>query len=168
PEQAMYHFISGYTAKIPGTVRGITEPEATFSACFGAPFMPMHPTVYAELLAEKTKEHNSNIWLFNTGWTGGPYGEGHRMELKYTRQMVSEALAGNLNDVEYKNDEIFGLAMPVKVNGIPNEVLDPRNTWEDKQAYDKKARQLARMFKENFQQFKGKASDELIEAGPVV
>lgn len=168
PEQAMYHFISGYTAKVAGTERGVTEPEACFSACFGAPFMPMHPTVYAELLAEKIRKHDSKVWLFNTGWTGGPHGVGHRMKLDYTRQMVSEALADNLNDIEYTTDPIFGLSIPAKVNGIPDEVLDPRNTWNDKDAYDKKARQLAEMFEENFEQFKGKASAELIEAGPAV
>ncbi len=168
PEQAMYHFISGYTAKIPGTERGITEPEATFSACFGAPFMPMHPTVYAELLADKIREHDSKVWLFNTGWTGGPHGTGHRMELEYTRQMLSEALAGNLNNVEFETDPVFGLSIPQKVEGIPDEVLNPRNTWDDKDAYDKKAKQLAEMFEENFKQFKDKASDQLAEAGPVV
>ncbi len=168
PEQAMYHFISGYTAKIPGTERGITEPQATFSACFGAPFMPMHPTVYAELLAEKIREHDSKVWLFNTGWTGGPHGTGHRMELDYTRQMVSEALAFNLNNVEFETDPVFGLAIPKKVNGVPDEVLNPRNTWNDKDAYDKKAKQLAKMFEENFKQFKGKASAELAEAGPLL
>lgn len=165
-EQAMYHFISGYTAKVAGTERGVTEPQATFSACFGAPFMPLHPTVYAELLAKKIRKHNSDVWLLNTGWTGGPYGEGHRMELSYTRQMLSEALEGNITDVEFKIDPIFGLAVPTEVSGIPDEVLIPRNTWDEKSAYDKKAKELAKMFAENFEQFEQEASEELIKAGP--
>jgi phosphoenolpyruvate carboxykinase (ATP) len=166
PEQAMYHFISGYTAKVAGTERGVTEPQATFSACFGAPFMPLHPTVYAELLADKIRRHNSDVWLINTGWTGGPHGVGHRMKLSHTRQMLSEALEGNLNNVNFKLDDIFGLAIPEKVEGISNDVLIPRNTWDDKTAYDKKAQKLAQMFAENFEQFEGEASDELIKAGP--
>jgi len=168
PEQAMYHFISGYTAKVAGTERGVTEPQATFSACFGAPFMPLHPTVYAELLANKIRRHNSNVWLINTGWTGGPHGVGHRMKLSNTRQMLSEALEGNLNDIDYKLDDFFGLAIPEHVEGIPNDVLVPRNTWDDKKAYDKKAQKLAKMFAENFQQFEGEASEALIKAGPKV
>lgn len=168
PEQAMYHFISGYTAKVAGTERGVTEPQATFSACFGAPFMPLHPTVYAELLAKKIRKHNSTVWLMNTGWTGGPHGVGHRMKLDYTRQMLSEALHGNLDNVDFEDDPVFGLAIPAKVQGIPDEVLIPRNTWSDKEAYDKKAKKLAEMFEENFQQFEEKASKELIEAGPRV
>ncbi|MBN2731502.1 MAG: phosphoenolpyruvate carboxykinase (ATP) [Balneolaceae bacterium] len=168
PEQAMYHFISGYTAKVAGTERGVTEPQATFSACFGAPFMPLHPTVYAELLANKIRRHNADVWLINTGWTGGAHGVGHRMDLAHTRQMLSEALEGNLNDVDYKLDDIFGLAIPERVEGVPNEILVPRNTWENKEAYDNKARQLAQMFAENFQHFEGEASDELIKAGPKV
>lgn len=166
PEQAMYHFISGYTAKVAGTERGVTEPQATFSACFGAPFMPLHPTVYAELLADKIRRHNSNVWLINTGWTGGPHGVGHRMDLAHTRQMLSEALEGNLNEINYKLDDFFGLAIPEHVEGIPNDVLVPRNTWDDKEAYDKKAQRLAKMFAENFQQFEGEASEALIKAGP--
>jgi len=168
PEQAMYHFISGYTAKVAGTERGVTEPQATFSACFGAPFMPMHPTVYAELLAEKIKQHDTKVWLVNTGWTGGPYGVGHRMELNYTRRMLREALAGNLDDQEFHEDPVFGLAIPEKVDDIPSEILTPRNTWEDKAAYDKKARELAGMFAKNFEQFKSEASDAIIKAGPKI
>lgn len=168
PEQTMYHFISGYTAKVAGTERGVTEPQATFSACFGAPFMPLHPTVYAELLADKIRKHNSSVWLINTGWTGGPYGVGHRIELKYTRQMLSEALEGNLNNVKYTEDPVFGLSIPEKVHGVPSDILIPRQTWEDKDAFDAKANQLAQMFNENFDAFKSQASKELISAGPAV
>lgn len=168
PEQAMYHFISGYTAKVAGTERGVTEPQATFSACFGAPFMPLHPTVYAELLANKIRDHNAKVWLLNTGWTGGPVGAGHRMKLGHTRQMLSEALEGNLDAVDFEYDSVFGLAIPTKVNGVPDEVLIPRNTWDDKEAFDQKAEELAAMFAQNFDQFSSEASKELIEAGPKV
>jgi len=163
----MYHFISGYTAKVAGTERGVTEPQATFSACFGAPFMPLHPTVYAELLAEKIKKHNAKVWLVNTGWTGGPYGTGHRMKLAHTRKMLSEALNGNLENTEFTEEPIFGLTIPEEVKGIPSEILNPRNTWNDKEAYDKKANQLADMFNKNFDQFKKQAAYEILEAGPV-
>ncbi|TVR28270.1 MAG: phosphoenolpyruvate carboxykinase (ATP) [Balneolaceae bacterium] len=168
PEQAMYHFISGYTAKVAGTERGVTEPQATFSACFGAPFMPLHPTVYAELLAEKIRKHNSNVWLVNTGWTGGMYGTGSRMKLSHTRKMLNEAIAGNLDDVNYVEEPIFGLQIPKKVTGVPDNVLIPRNTWKDKDAYDKKAAELADMFKRNFEKFSELASNELLKAGPVI
>ncbi|NGP76825.1 phosphoenolpyruvate carboxykinase (ATP) [Balneolaceae bacterium YR4-1] len=168
PEQAMYHFISGYTAKVAGTERGVTEPQATFSACFGAPFMPLHPTVYAELLAEKIRTYNSTVWLLNTGWTGGPYGEGHRMKLSYTRQMLSEALEGNLDDATFEIDPVFELAIPKEVDGVPSDILVPRNTWKNKDAYDQKAERLAGMFASNFEQFKEAASRELIKAGPKV
>lgn len=166
PDQAMYHFISGYTAKVAGTERGVTEPQATFSACFGAPFMPLHPTVYAELLADKIRKHESNVWLVNTGWTGGPYGEGHRMKLKYTRKMLSEAIAGNLDDVDYQSDPIYGVKVPTAVEGVPDELLIPRNTWMDKNAFDSKARELAKMFINNFKQFEDEASQELLSAAP--
>lgn len=166
PEQAMYHFISGYTAKVAGTERGITEPQATFSACFGAPFMPLHPTRYANLLAEKIRKHGSKVWLVNTGWTGGEYGTGSRMKLSYTRQMLSEAIAGNLKNVPYETDPVFGLEIPTTVNGVPSEVLLPRNTWADKAAYDAKAKQLATMFVDNFRQFESEASEELMKAAP--
>ena len=129
--------------------------------------MPLHPTVYAELLAEKIRNHNSNVWLVNTGWTGGPYGTGHRMKLAYTRKMLSEALAGNLDRIEYSEDPFFGLSMPSNVTGIPSDILNPRNTWRDKEAYDKKANELAKMFTENFNQFKKQAAKEILEAGPV-
>jgi len=168
PEQAMYHFISGYTAKVAGTERGVTEPQATFSACFGAPFMPLHPTVYAELLANKIRTHNATVWLLNTGWTGGAYGEGHRMKLSHTRRMLSAALDGNLSDATFEIDPVFGLAIPTEVDDVPGEILFPRNTWSDKQAYDQKAEKLAAMFAENFEQFEEEASRELIKAGPKV
>ena len=168
PEQAMFHFISGYTAKVAGTERGVTEPQATFSACFGAPFMPMHPTVYAEMLAEKIRTYGSSVWLVNTGWTGGPYGVGKRMKLEYTRRMLSEAIAGELDNVEFITDPIFGVSVPVEVPGVPEEILIPRKTWHDKAAYDKKARELANMFVQNFEKYKEKASASVIEAGPVV
>ena len=168
PEQAMYHFISGYTAKVAGTERGVTEPQATFSACFGSPFMPLHPTVYAELLAEKIKKHNSHVWLVNTGWTGGMYGDGSRMKLKHTRKMLDEAISGNLNDAEYIKEPFFGLHIPKNIHGVPSEVLVPRDTWQDKNAYDKKAGELANMFKKNFEQFTDQASNEILNAGPKV
>ena len=168
PRQAMYHFISGYTAKVAGTEQGVSEPQATFSACFGAPFMPLHPTVYARLLADKIRDHNAGVWLINTGWTGGPYSQGHRIKLDYTRKMLSEALKGNLNDVEFETDEIFGLQIPKQIKGIPNDLLRPRNTWDNKTAYDKRAKKLAQMFSDNFKQFEEKASQETIEAGPTI
>ncbi|MCC5915157.1 MAG: phosphoenolpyruvate carboxykinase (ATP) [Balneolaceae bacterium] len=166
PEQAMYHFISGYTAKVAGTERGVTEPQATFSACFGAPFMPLHPTVYAELLAEKIRKHNSRVWLVNTGWTGGLYGEGSRMKLSHTRKMLSEAIAGNLDSVTFETEPVFGLQIPTAVDGVPTNVLNPRNSWKDKAQYDKKAAELANMFKTNFEKFSDHASDEILNAGP--
>jgi len=166
PEQAMYHFISGYTAKVAGTERGVTEPQATFSACFGAPFMPLHPTVYAELLAEKIRKHEAKVWLVNTGWTGGEYGVGHRMKLPHTRRMLKEAIEGNLDNVEYKKDPIFGLSIPQQVDGVPDSVLTPRDTWENTGSYDAKAKKLAKMFIDNFEQFADEASDELMAAAP--
>lgn len=168
PEQAMYHFISGYTAKVAGTERGVTEPQATFSACFGAPFMPLHPTVYAELLAEKIRKHKANVWLVNTGWTGGEYGVGHRMKLPHTRRMLKEAIEGNLDDAEYKNDPIFGLSIPQHIDGVPDSVLNPRDTWENTGSYDAKAKKLAKMFIENFEQFADEASNELLAAAPKI
>lgn len=168
PEQAMYHFISGYTAKVAGTERGVTEPQATFSACFGSPFMPLHPTVYAELLAEKIRKHDSKVWLVNTGWTGGEYGTGSRMKLSYTRQMLSQAIDGKLDDVEYVKDPIFGFQVPIQVNGVPSKILIPRYTWEDAHQYDMKAQKLAQMFINNFKQFEGVASKEIRSAAPRV
>lgn len=166
--QAMYHFISGYTAKVAGTERGITEPQATFSACFGAPFMPMHPTVYAELLAEKMDKHGSDVWLVNTGWTGGPHGEGSRMDLKYTRRMLNAAIDGELKNASFTTEPVFGLNIPNKVEGVPDEVLFPRETWADKNAYDAKAKELAQMFTKNFEKYADQASKDILEGGPKV
>jgi phosphoenolpyruvate carboxykinase (ATP) len=166
PAQAMYHFMSGYTAKVAGTERGVTEPKATFSACFGAPFLPLHPSVYADLLGERLEEHGSEPWLVNTGWTGGPYGEGSRMKLGYTRAMVSAALSGHLDRVEYREDPVFGVHVPVTVPGVPADVLDPRETWRDKDAYDRQAAQLAGMFRDNFGDFDDDVSEEVRAAGP--
>ena len=168
PGQAMYQFISGYTAKVAGTEAGIDEPVTAFSACFGAPFLPLHPTKYAEMLGELMKKHDVNVWLVNTGWSGGAYGVGSRMKLSYTRQMVSEALKGNLDNVVYSNDPIFGLAMPESVEGVPTEVLNPRNTWADKAAYDQKANELAGKFNDNFAQYSDFANEEIMAASPKV
>ncbi|MCL6216704.1 phosphoenolpyruvate carboxykinase (ATP) [Zunongwangia pacifica] len=166
PAQAAYHFISGYTAKVAGTEEGVKEPQPSFSACFGAPFMPLHPTVYAEMLSRKMKEANVNVWLVNTGWTGGPYGTGQRMKLNYTRAMIDAALSGSLNEVAYECHEIFGIKMPTACPNVPTEVLNPKNTWKDKEAYDLKAEELANTFKRNFSQFKEYASREILEGGP--
>lgn len=168
PEQAMYHFISGYTAKVAGTERGVTEPQATFSACFGAPFMPLHPAVYAEMLAEKMKEHGASAWLVNTGWTGGVYGVGSRMKLPYTRRMVNAALSGELDNVEFEEEPFFGLMIPTSAPDVPDEILNPRNTWSDKAAYDGKAKELADMFRENFKVFEEGSSEAILSGGPKV
>lgn len=166
PEQAMYHFISGYTAKVAGTEAGVVEPQATFSACFGAPFMVLHPYRYAELLAEKIKKHNVTCWLVNTGWSGGPYGTGKRIAIKYTRAMVNAALEGSLNNENYMVDPVFGLQVPVKCREVPAEILNPRQTWQDKAAYDEKASHLARLFRENFTQYENEVPADLINSGP--
>lgn len=166
PGQAAYHFISGYTAKVAGTEAGINEPVPSFSACFGAPFMPLHPTRYAEMLSKKMREAGVNVWLINTGWTGGPYGTGNRMKLKYTRAMIAEALQGNLENVDFEEHEIFGLHMPVTCPNVPVEVLNPRNTWKDKNAYDAKAKQLAKSFKDNFEKFEAYANPEIMAGAP--
>jgi len=166
PAQAMYHFLSGYTAKVAGTEKGVTEPSATFSACFGAPFMALAPAVYADLLGEKIAQHNVNVWLVNTGWSGGPYGVGQRMKIAYTRAMVHAALDGALGDVPTTPDPIFGVAVPNSCPGVPTEVLNPRNTWADKAAYDAQARKLAGMFGENFTIFADQVSPEVRGAGP--
>ena len=168
PAQAMYHFLSGYTAKVAGTERGIDEPKATFSACFGAPFMVRHPAEYAELLGDKIRDHNASCWLVNTGITGGPHGEGKRVPLKHTRAMVSAVLSGDLEDVETEKDGVFGLHIPKHVPNVPDEVLIPRNTWDDPADYDKQAKKLADMFAENFKKFQDEAADEILEAGPVL
>jgi phosphoenolpyruvate carboxykinase (ATP) len=166
PEQAMYHFLSGYTAKVAGTERGVTEPQATFSTCFGAPFMVLHPGVYADLLGKKMAEHKANCWLVNTGWSGGPYGTGQRMKIKYTRSMIRAILNGTLADIETKPDPVFGLNIPTSCPEVPAEVLIPRNTWEDKAAYDEKARDLARRFNENFKKYADGVSEAVRAVAP--
>ncbi len=166
-EQAMYYFLSGYTAKLAGTERGVTEPEATFSACFGEVFMVWEPTVYAEMLAEKIARHKAQTWLVNTGWSGGPYGVGKRMKIGYTRAMVRAAVDGRLNGVATQTDPIFGLAVPSEVPEVPSEVLMPRGTWADGAAYDEAARKLAGLFHENFKRFADKASAAVKAAGPL-
>jgi phosphoenolpyruvate carboxykinase (ATP) len=166
PDQAMYHFISGYTAKVAGTERGIKEPVPNFSACFGAPFMARHPAVYANLLGEKIARHDVTCWLVNTGWTGGPYGEGKRMPIQSTRAMVRAALAGELDRVPTEPHPIFGVHVPVAVPGVDARLLNPRNTWKDKAAYDAKARELAKRFAKNFATFEEQASARVKAAGP--
>lgn len=166
--QAMYQFISGYTAKVAGTETGITEPKPTFSACFGAPFMPLHPGRYAEMLGRKMEENKVNVWLVNTGWTGGPNGVGQRMKLAHTRAMISAALNEELNETETVQDAVFGIAIPVKVPGVPEQLLQPRNTWADKAAYDEKARFLAGLFVENFKKYEAGVSKEILAAAPKV
>ncbi len=166
PEQAMYHFLLGYTAKVAGTEKGIKEPQATFSTCFGGPFMVHHPMVYAEMLGERLKQHNAQCWLVNTGWTGGPYGTGSRMRIAHTRAMIDALLAGELTDVPYQIDPVFGLAVPQACPGVPADVLNPRNTWADGQAYDHQARRLAQMFANNFAQFAERVPPEVRAAGP--
>ncbi len=166
-EQAMYHFISGYTAKVAGTEKGVTEPTATFSTCFGAPFMALHPSVYAGLLGKKINEHGVSCWLVNTGWTGGGYGVGKRMNIHHTRRMVNAALNGELNDVDLRIDPIFGLAIPTACPGVPSEVLDPASTWTDKGAYQDKAIQLASAFHKNFAAYSEGVTDEIKNAAPL-
>jgi phosphoenolpyruvate carboxykinase (ATP) len=168
PGQAMYHFISGYTAKVAGTEVGITEPQETFSACFGAAFMPLHPTKYAELLGEKMKEHSVNVWLINTGWSGGAYGVGSRMKLKYTRSMITAAMNGELADVDFKTHNVFGLAMPTSCPDVPTELLSPKDTWADNSKYDTTAEKLAASFVKNFAQYAGNANKEILDAAPKV
>ncbi len=165
-EQAMYHFLSGYTAKVAGTERGVTEPSATFSACFGAPFLPLHPGVYARMLGEKIERHGTRVWLVNPGSTGGPYGTGSRMKLPYTRTMVRAALAGALDDVACTTDPVFGFAVPTAVPDVPSGILIPRHTWSDPAAYDAQAQKLARMFRENFEQYRGEVPEGVAKAGP--
>jgi len=168
PAQAMFHFISGYTAKLAGTEAGVTEPTATFSACFGAPFLPLHPTRYAKMLGEKMETHGTDVWLVNTGWSGGAYGEGKRMSIHHTRALITAALSGELAKVEYQNDPVFGLAVPKSCPGVPAEVLMPRNTWKDKAAYDAKAKHLAQLFVKNFETYKSEASPDVVAAAPKV
>ncbi len=166
PEQAMYHFVSGYTAKVAGTERGVTEPQATFSACFGAPFLPQHPAVYADMLGQKIKQHGARVWLVNTGWTGGAYGTGSRMKLAHTRAMIEAALSGALDGVETVADPVFGVMVPVSVPGVPSDVLSPRGTWSDSAAYDASASKLAEMFKTNFARYTDRMSAAIVAAGP--
>jgi phosphoenolpyruvate carboxykinase (ATP) len=166
PDQAMYHFISGYTAKVAGTERGITEPTATFSALFGAPFMALHPTVYAELFGKLIAQHDVDCWLVNTGWTGGPYGVGERISIAYSRAVIAGALSGSLREVPMKADPIFGLHVPESCPGVLDEVLQPRQTWTDKDAYDAQARKLAGLFVENFEEYADRASPEVRAASP--
>ena len=168
PEQAMYHFISGYTAKVAGTEMGVTEPEATFSSCFGAPFLVWHPTRYAELLADKIRKHGAKTWLVNTGWTGGAYGTGKRMSLPHTRAIIDAIHSGELADAELVTDPIFGFGIPSKCPGVPDHVLQPRRTWADPNAYDQTARTLAGLFQANFAKYASQASDAIKGAGPQV
>ena len=164
--QAMFHFISGYTAKVAGTEEGITEPVTAFSACFGAPFLPLHPTKYAEMLGEKMDSTNVNVWLVNTGWTGGPYGVGKRMKLAYTRAMITAALNGSLNKVNYQTHPVFGLKMPVTCPNVPHNVLNPVNTWNDKSSYEDKAYDLADEFNKNFKKYEDKANQTILDSAP--
>lgn len=164
-EQAMYHFISGYTARVAGTERGVTEPSPVFSACYGAPFMPRHPMRYAELLGEKLDRHNSQVWLINTGWNGGPYGQGERISIAHTRAMVNAALDGKLADIPTKTEPFFGLAIPSHCPGVPDEVLNPR-CWPNPADYDIQAKKLAAMFANNFEQFADQTTPEVRAAGP--
>lgn len=164
--QAMYHFISGYTAKVAGTEVGVTEPTTTFSACFGKAFLPLHPTKYAELLGEKLKKHKVNVWLVNTGWSGGSYGVGSRMKLSYTRAMITAALNGDLDNVQYETLPVFGLTMPKTCPGVPTEILNPRNTWADKNEFDAKSATLAASFVKNFAQYAEYANEEILNAAP--
>lgn len=163
-EQAMYHFLSGYTAKVAGTEKGVTEPSATFSTCFGAPFMVHHPTVYAKLLGERIGEHKVNCWLVNTGWSGGPYGVGSRMAIAHTRAMINAALSGALDAARFETEPFFGLSIPTGVPGVPSEVLNPRNVWSDPAAYDKQAKALAGLFAANFKKFEAQASPAVLAA----
>jgi len=164
----MYHFLSGYTAKVAGTEAGINEPQATFSACFGAPFMALPPTRYAQLLGEKIAKHKVDVWLVNTGWSGGPYGEGKRMDLTLTRAIVSAVLSGQLKDIKTEVDPIFGFGIPVSCPGVDAKVLIPRNTWKAPDAYDKKARELAKMFNDNFKEYEKDTTSEVKAASPKV
>ena len=166
PEQAMYHFLSGYTAKVAGTEAGVTEPEATFSACFGSPFMPLRPHVYAELLGERIRRHEADCWLINTGWTGGPYGVGERMDITQTRTMLNHALSGTLRDADFEPHPVFRVQVPRSCPGVANDVLHPERAWADAAAYGEKARDLAAQFKRNFEQFESAVGSEVSEAGP--
>ena len=162
----MYHFISGYTAKVAGTEQGVTEPEATFSACFGAAFMVWHPSKYAELLAARMNKHGCKAWLVNTGWTGGPYGVGNRISLKNTRAIIDAIHSGELGGSEFKTDEVFGLSVPTKITGVDSDVLRPANAWKNQSAYLSKAKQLATLFISNFQVYAEGVDERVLNAGP--
>ncbi len=162
----MYQFISGYTAKVAGTEAGVTEPKATFSACFGAPFLPLHPGKYAAMLGKKMKEDNVNVWMINTGWSGGPYGVGQRMKLAYTRAMITAALEGKLDNVEYVAHRTFGMMMPKECPNVPAELLSPRFAWSDENEYDLKAKELAAMFVKNFEKYASGVDQEVLDAAP--
>jgi phosphoenolpyruvate carboxykinase (ATP) len=168
PHQAMYYFLSGYTARVAGTEKGVHEPSATFSTCFGAPFLPLRPISYARLLGEKLSRHDSKVWLVNTGWTGGPYGLGHRVPISYTRGMVHAILNNAMDKVPTRDDPFFGIQVPEYCPDVPAEVLNPRSTWEDPDAYDDQARKLVQMFVDNFEQFEDDASDAVKNAGPTI
>ena len=164
---AMYHFMSGYTAKVAGTEMGVTEPQTTFSACFGAVFLPLHPTKYAEMLGQKMDENpDVNVWLINTGWTGGSYGTGSRMKLSFTRAMITAALNGELTDVAFTKHPIFGVEVPATVPGVPTEILDPRNTWSNPEEYDRTANSLAEKFVKNFGKYADYANEEILAGAP--
>lgn len=162
----MYYFISGYTAKLAGTERGVVDPSATFSPCFGAPFLPLPPSYYAEVLAEKIDQYGPSVWMINTGWTGGPYGVGHRIRIPHTRAMLNAALDGLLDDVEYREDPVFALQVPVSIPDVPGELLVPRDTWEDTEAFDAQAKRLAGMFRDNFEQYAAGMSAAVRDSGP--
>lgn len=166
PGQAMYQFISGYTARVAGTEAGVTEPKSTFSACFGAPFMLLHPGQYAAMLGEKMREHQVHVWMINTGWSGGPYGIGNRMKLGYTRAMITAALSGQLNTVDYQEHPVFGVKMPKSCPGVPANILDPRSTWANTTAYDEKSKDLATQFVQNFEKYASGVSEEILKAAP--
>ena len=168
PDQAAYHFMSGYTAKVAGTEVGVIEPQATFSTCFGAPFMPRHPSIYADLLSKKISEHNANCWLINTGWVAGGYGESNRIKIRWTRALLNAALHGDLENVVFVEDERFGFAVPTEGEGVPSNILQPRETWSDKNRYDNVANLLAQMFTENFQQYEDGCSEEVLASSPKV
>ncbi len=165
-DQGMFYFLSGYTAKLAGTEIGVTEPQVTFSTCFGAPFLPQPPSVYAHLLGEKLDRHRAVVWLVNTGWTGGPFGQGHRMPIQATRRLLHAALSGELDGVSYRVDDVFGFDVPLAVPGVESSLLDPRSTWPDPDAYDSKARELARLFRANFEKFAEDAGEAVAAAGP--
>ena len=166
--QAMYQFVSGYTAKVAGTEAGVTEPKPAFSACFGAPFLPLHPGEYAHMLGKKIREHKVNVWMINTGWSGGPYGVGSRMKLPYTRAMITAALEGKLDNVEYEAHPVFGMMMPKECPNVPSELLSPRYAWADENEYDKKAKELAAMFVKNFEKYASGVEEEILAAAPII